>query len=179
MVVVLVVAILDVALASSGGDDDPKAQPGPSSTTSTSTSTTTTRRAQPTTETSTAATLLDSHDQALADANTDLVDITTCGEKSRPEYAFAAIVCEPAAAIVADGIGAVRAESIFIIESSDSNINAIADKEYSEGNSSETFSQPFDGGTTYAYFAPDGQRRERPAETGPPVSTCGGRTGCL
>ncbi|PVY27715.1 Hsp70 family protein [Williamsia muralis] len=153
VVVVLVVVILGVALASSGGDDDPKAQPGQSSTTSTTTTTTTTRRTQPTTETSTASTSLDADDQALADANTDLVDITTCGEKSRPDYALAAIVCEPAPAVVADGTGGVRAESIVIIESSDSNIKAIADKEYSEGNSSEMFSRPFDGGTTYAYFA--------------------------
>ncbi|WP_207841536.1 Hsp70 family protein [Williamsia soli] len=152
VVVLIVAGILGVALASSGGDD-PKASPTESSAPSTSTSATTTERVEPTTDTSTANASLNSDEQALADANVDLVDTDTCVSIDSIDYALASIFCEPTPAVVGQGTVGDPASAIGLIEVvADTDIKALAEEEHAASNTSELYSRVIDGDTTYAYF---------------------------
>ena len=158
VVVVLVAAILGVALVSSSGDDDPKAGPvsssttSPSTTTSTSKSATTTKPAEPTTDVSTTPGTLDADDQGLVDANPDLFDTETCQAVDRPDYAVAAIICAPAESVLTEGTTGAPPSAIALFDAGTSDIKAIADAEYAESNTSEMFTQTFEGEPVYAYF---------------------------
>ncbi|PYE18497.1 Hsp70 protein [Williamsia limnetica] len=152
VVVLIVTGIFGVALASSG-DDSPKAAPTESSAPSTSSSATTTERVEPTTDTSTANASLNSDEQALADANVDLVDTDTCASIDSIDYALASIFCEPTPSVVSQGTTGDPASAIGLIEVvADTDIAALAADEHAASNTSQLFSQVVDGDTTYAYF---------------------------
>ncbi|MBA4025609.1 MAG: Hsp70 family protein [Gordonia sp.] len=152
VVVLIVAGILGVALASSG-DDDPGPGPTASSEPSTSSSATTTERVEPTTDTSTANASLNSDEQALADANVDLVETDTCVSIDSIDYALASIFCEPTPAVAGQGTVGAPASAIGLIEVvADTDIKALAEEEHAASNTSELYSRVVDGDTTYAYF---------------------------